>query len=188
MHNLEYPHVCRLHKVISGLKQAPRAWYQELHTFLLSLGFVTSQADSSLFVYSCDSGRIYFLVYVDDMIIIGSDPSLVDTNIRQLDSTFSTKDLRPLSYFCGVEVLATGLLLSQQKYVIDLLSKHNMLDSKLISTPLAVGTSLTANDGTATVNATMYRQVIDGLQHLRMTRLDISFVVNKLSQFMHTPS
>ena len=102
------------------------------------------------------------------LIITGSDPSLVDTIIRQLDSTFSTKDLRPLSYFCGVEVLATssGLLLSQQKYVIDLLSKHNMLDSKHVSTPLSVGTSLTTNDGTEPVNVTMYRQMIGGLHHL----------------------
>ena len=76
----------------------------------------------------------------------------------QLDFKFSTKDLEVLSHFCGVKVLATStsVLLSQQKYVIDLLSKHNMLSSKPISTLLAIGTSLTANDGTALVNATMY--------------------------------
>ena len=43
MRNDDYPHhVCRLHKAIYGVKQAPRAWYQELRTFLLSLGYVTS--------------------------------------------------------------------------------------------------------------------------------------------------
>ena len=63
-----------------------------------------------------------------------------------------------------------------------------MLDSKPVSTPLVVGTSLTANDGIAPVNATMYRQVVGGLQHLLMTRSNISFSVNKLSRFMHTPS
>ena len=134
--------------------------------------------------------HFYFLVYVDDLIITGSDPSLVDTIIRQLHSKFSTKDLGPLSYFCGVEVLATlsSLLLSQQKYVIDLLRKHNMLGSKLVSTSLVVGTSLIANDGIAPVNGTMYRQVIGGLQHLQITQPDISFVVNKLSWFMHASS
>ena len=133
---------------------------------------------------------LYFLIYVDDLIIIGSDPSLADNIIRQLDYKFSTKDLGVLSFFSGVEVLATstGLLLSQPKYVLDLLSKHNMLDSKHVSTPLAVGTSLTVIDGTAPVNATMYRQVVGGFQHLRMTQLDISFAMNKLSQFMHAPS
>ena len=93
-------------------------------------------------------------------------------------------------FFCGVEVLATlmGLLLSQQKYVIDLLIKHNMLGSKPVSTPLVVNTSLIAKDGTAPINATMYCQGVGGLQHLRMTRADISFSMNKLSQFMHWPS
>ena len=81
-----------------------------------------------------------------------------------------------------------GLLLSQQKYVIDLPSKHNMIDSKPISTPLAVSTSLIATDGSTPINATMYRQVIGGLQHPQMTCLDISFGINKLSQFMHEPS
>ena len=92
---------------------------------------------------------IYFLVYVEDLTITGNDPSLLDNIIRQLDSKLSIKDLGVLSFFCGVEVLATstGLLLSQQKYVIDLLSKHNTLDSKPVSTLLVVDTSLTAIDG-----------------------------------------
>ena len=139
--------------------------------------------DSSLFIYSHGNALLYFLVHVDDFIITGSDPFLVDTIIRQLDSKFSTKDFGVLSFFCGVEVLTTptGLLLSQQKYVIDFLSKHNMLGSKPVSTPLAICTSLIAKDGTALVNGTMYHQVVGGLQHLRMTLSNISFVVNKLS-------
>ena len=94
-----------------------------------------------------------------------------------------------LYFFYGVEVLATltGPLISQQKYVIDLLSKHNMLNSKPVSTLLVVGTFLIATDGTAPVNATMYCQVVCGLQHLPMTRPYIFFAVNKLSQFMHAP-
>ena len=161
-------HVFRLHKAIYGLKQAPRAWYQALCTFLLELVFVTSRADSSLFVYSLGNELIYFLVNVDDLIITCSDPSLVDNIIQQLDSKSSTKDLGVLSFFYGVKVLATstGLLLSQQKYVIDLLGKHNMLDSKPVSTPFVVDTSLTVIDGSTPGNATMYRQVVGGLQHL----------------------
>ena len=160
MRNADYPHhVFRLHKAIYGLKQALRAWYYELRTFLLSLGFVTSSIDLSLFAYSSDNAFLYFLVYVDDLITIGSDPSHADNIIRQFDSKFSTKDLRVLSFFYGVKVLVTltGLLLSQQKYVIDLLCKHNMLGTKPVSTSLVVGTSLTAKDGVAPVNATVYR-------------------------------
>ena len=82
MHNADYPHhVFRLHNFIYGLKQALRTWYQELRTFLFSLGFVISHANSSLFVHSRSNALLYFLVYVDDLIITGSDPSLVDTII-----------------------------------------------------------------------------------------------------------
>ncbi|KAJ0986595.1 hypothetical protein J5N97_004951 [Dioscorea zingiberensis] len=63
-----------------------------------------------------------------------------------------------------------------------------MLDSKPVSTPLSVGSSLSVADGSPATDPTRFRQVIGGLQHLRMTRPDISFAVNKLSQFMHAPT
>ena len=63
-----------------------------------------------------------------------------------------------------------------------------MFNSKPISTLLVFGNSLTAIDGLTPVNAAMYRKVFGGLQHLQMTHPDISFSVNKLSQFMHEPS
>ena len=76
---------------------------------------------------------VYFLAYVDDLILTGSDSQVVNHIIGKLDATFSTKDLALLSFFCGVEVIPnpTGVLLSQNKYIVDLLSKHNKLDSKL---------------------------------------------------------
>ena len=78
MRDSSYPdHVCRLRKAIYGLKQAPWAWYDALRTFLVSLGFVTSRADTSLFILRRPSHTVYFLVYVDDLIITGSDLALV---------------------------------------------------------------------------------------------------------------
>ena len=66
-------HVCKLHKAIYGLKQALRAWYQELSVFLLQYGFLNSTPDASLFIYANNYDIIYFLVYVDDLIITGSN-------------------------------------------------------------------------------------------------------------------
>ena len=108
---------------------------------------------------------VYFLVYVDDPIITSSDPQVVNQIIGKLDTTFSAKDLGLLSFFCGVEVVPNpiGVLLSQHKYIVDLLSKHNMLDSKPVSTPLAVGMSIMLHDGVPLLNATMYCQVVGGL-------------------------
>jgi hypothetical protein len=107
-------HVCRLKKAIYGLKQAPRAWFHRFSHFLLTIGFNSSQADSSLFVYSSADEIIYLLLYVDDIIITGSNMSLIDTFIRKLRHEFSMKDLGTLNYFLGLEVthFATGIFLS----------------------------------------------------------------------------
>jgi hypothetical protein len=60
--------------------------------------------------------------------------------------------------------------------------------AKDVTIPLSTSVSLKLNDGSAVVNPTEYRKVIGALQYLSLTRPDISFAVNKLSQFMHCPS
>lgn len=66
-----YPHhVCRLHKALCGLKQAPRAWFQKLSQALLALGFTTSLVDTSLFMLHKPLVHLFVLVYVDDIILV----------------------------------------------------------------------------------------------------------------------
>ena len=89
-----------------------------------------------------------------------------------------------------MEVISTKsrLFLSQHKYIRDLLSKTNMIGAKDVLTPLSTTTSLKLVYGTSSTNSTEFRSVIGALQYLSLTRLDISFSVNKLSQFMHKPT
>ncbi|RVW92289.1 Retrovirus-related Pol polyprotein from transposon RE2 [Vitis vinifera] len=63
-----------------------------------------------------------------------------------------------------------------------------MLGAKDVSTPLSTTASLKCFDGTTPVDNTDFRRVIGSLQYLSLTRPDISFAVNKLSQFMHKPT
>ena len=99
-------HVFRLRKAIYRPEQAPRAWYNELKQLLLTSSFLNSLADTSLFILHCLSITIYLLVYVDDIIIIGNNPSNVQHFITLLFARFSLKDLGPLTYFLGIEVLS----------------------------------------------------------------------------------
>ena len=183
-------HVCRLHKAIYGLKQAPRAWYNELATFLVSQKFVNSKADTSLFIYNHDGIIAYFLVYVDDLLITGNNGCFLASFIAALSSRFSVKDMGALHYFLGVEVIptSTGLFLSQHKYIHDLLVCTNMTGAKEATTPLSTTTSLTITDGSASMDASEFRSVVRSLQYLSLTRPDIAFAVNKISQFMHKPT
>ena len=183
-------HVCRLKKAIYGLKQAPRAWYTTLQNAILQLGFHSSKADSSLFIYSQGSNLCYFLVYVDNLVITGNNSILVANIIKQLGDMFSLKDMGSLHFFLGIEVIPTraGLFLSQHKYVCDLLANTSMSGAKDVSTPLSITHSLQLIDGTAVVDSSEFRRIIRRLQYLSLTRSDISFAVNKLSQFMHKPT
>lgn len=62
-------HVCKLQKSLYDLKQAPRAWYQALHDYLLFIDFTSSHADHSLFIRHDSNTVTYLLVYVDDILL-----------------------------------------------------------------------------------------------------------------------
>ncbi|KAL6289760.1 hypothetical protein ACE6H2_007270 [Prunus campanulata] len=181
-------YVCKLHRSLYGLKQAPRAWYEELHDALLSLGFQTSAADTSLFL-KIDSSATFILVYVDDIVITGNNPSYCTQLISQLGSQFAIKDLGPLHYFLGIEVhrTASGLFLSQTKYTTDLLSKTDMLDAKPFPSP-ATTAKLASDSGELLSYPTSYRSIVGALQYLTWTRPDISYSVNQVCQFLHAPT
>ena len=70
--------VCWLKRSLYGLKQAPRAWFEKFRTTLLKLKFIQSQYDSSLFLQQTTTGIVALLVYVDDIIITGSDIPLIE--------------------------------------------------------------------------------------------------------------
>lgn len=95
-----------------------------------------------------------------------------------------------LHHFLGVEVisLASGLFLSQEKHISDLLIKHRLDGAKETLTPMSSSTSLVLEDGSQKVDPTPYRQLVGSLQYLSITRPDICYAVNRLSQFMHAPS
>lgn len=183
-------HVLRLKKAVYGLKQAPRAWYNALKDGLLGIGFKNSLADASLFVLRTGPHFVYILVYVDDIIITGSSMAEVSRVTSLLAARFSLKNLGDLSYFLGMEASRTpaGLLLTQTKYITDLLQKTKMVNSKPVATPMSSSDTLTLTTGAVLDDPTEYRATVGSLQYLGLTRPDIAFAVNRLSQYMHRPT
>ncbi|KAA3482658.1 Retrovirus-related Pol polyprotein from transposon TNT 1-94 [Gossypium australe] len=106
------PLVCRLTKALYGLCQAPRVWFDKLKHFLLSVGFILSKSDASLFVNVMSAFTLYVLVYVDDIIVTGSLSDSINIFVQQLHSEFSLKDMGNLHYFLDIEVTqsSTGCL------------------------------------------------------------------------------
>jgi Reverse transcriptase (RNA-dependent DNA polymerase) len=114
---------------------------------------------------------------------------LIQDLLCHLDSTFTIKDLGSLSYFLGIEItsLDMGLHLSQTCYIQDLIVQAKMDGAKPISTPMASGLQLSALDGDPMNDPSLYRSIIGDLQYAIIIRPYISFAVNRVSLFMHSP-
>ena len=140
-------HVCRLNKSLYGLKQAPRAWHSRFASHITSLGFVEAKSDTSLFIYCRGADMAFLLLYVDDIVLTASSPSLLHRIIAALRRAFSMTDMGPLHHFLGVSVQRRGnsLFLSQRQYMLDILERAGMSHCKLSSTPVDTHSKLPAD-------------------------------------------
>ena len=116
-------HVCKLNKSLYGLKQAPRAWFERLCKLLLTSGYIQAPEDYSLFSQLTPNGITVLLVYVDDLLITGSDSQSIVALKAMLSKSFFIKDLGCLTYYLGIECLTTknGKYLRQTKCIHELL-------------------------------------------------------------------
>lgn len=78
IHPTKRNHLRLLHKSLHGLKQAPHTWFHRLTKALHALGFKGSTTDPSLFIFSSKGTLLYMLVYIDDIILTGNNPSAID--------------------------------------------------------------------------------------------------------------
>ncbi|RVW50165.1 Retrovirus-related Pol polyprotein from transposon RE1 [Vitis vinifera] len=178
--------VCKLHKSIYGLRQAFRQWFAKFSGVLISEDFQQSHSDYSLFIKTAGNDFIALLVYVDDIIVASNNKIAVDNLKNSLNKSFKLKDLGNLKYFLGLEVArsAKGILINQRKYALELLTETGYLGCKPAKTPMQLNMQLSQDDGELLTNPSMYRRLIGKLIYLTITRPDLTYSVNKLSQFL----
>ena len=185
-------------KSLYGLKQASRQWNIKLSTALLESGYTQSSHDYSLFTKYCGNDIVVILVYVDDLMITGNSQQLIEDAQKTLHSTFKVNDLGLLRYFLGIKVLRSekGILLNQRKYILELLSTVGLGESKPSSTPMEMNVKLTTLEYDSVVGGVedpmlsdihSYQQLIGKLIYVTITRPNICFAVQVLSQFMQHP-
>ncbi|XP_021856080.1 uncharacterized mitochondrial protein AtMg00810-like [Spinacia oleracea] len=182
--------VCKLKKSLYGLKQAPRQWFAKLSETLMRFGYNQSKSDYSLFTKSNTQDITLILIYVDDLLICGTNLTEITTLKEMLSKSFHMKDLGELTYFLGLEVFrsSSGFFVSQRKYALDLLKEHHMVDVKPVLLPMESNLKLTTDKGELLPSPTPYQRLLGRLIYLTITRTDISFTVQLLSQFMHQPT
>lgn len=182
--------VCKLKKSIYGLKQSPRAWFERFTRTVKQHGYTQAHSDHTMF-YKHNHGKIAILiVYVDDIVMTGDDIVELESLKNFLSNQFEVKDLGQLKYFLGMEVARSskGIVISQRKYVLDLLKETGLLGCKPVATPIDPNQKLEKEDGAKAVDKNRYQKLVGKLIYLAHTRPDIAFAVSLVSQFMHCPS
>jgi len=112
--------VCQLIQALYGLKQAPKMWNAKLDAFLKSQGFDNIDPDSCLYLQMDDGEIIIVLVYVDDLLLVGSSMEALNKIKKALRKRFEMKDLGEAKVILGLEISRDKTLgtlkLSQLKY------------------------------------------------------------------------
>ena len=162
------------------------------------IGFKRCEAHHCYHVKFFDNSYIILLLYVDDMLIVGSSIDEINNLKKQLSKQFAMKDLRAVKQILGKRVIrdkANGTLkLSQSKYVKKVLSRFNMNEAKLVSTPLGSHFKLSKEQSLKTeeemdhMSKVPYVSAIGSLMYAMVcTRPDIAHAVGVVSRCMSRP-
>ncbi|XP_075106901.1 uncharacterized protein LOC142179908 [Nicotiana tabacum] len=160
-----------------------------------------SHYDYYLFTKRKERELVIILVYVDDLLVTSSHLALIQQVRKDLQNKFKMKNLGELKYFLGIEFSRPekGIHMCQRKYGLELVSEIGLAGAKPAGTPLEFNHKLTSIEFDRAVNNKEdaddqqledkggYQRIVGRLLYLTMTRPDISFVVQVLSQHMHEP-
>ncbi|GJV48735.1 zinc finger, CCHC-type containing protein [Tanacetum coccineum] len=181
--------VCKLIKSLYGLKQAPKQWHQKFDQVILSNGFRINESDKCVYSRFVNGKGVIICLYVDDMLIFGTDLEQVQMTKKLLSENFDMKDLGEADVILGIKILRkeNRLMLTQSHYIEKILKRFDSFNCLPVSTPFEVGSKLTYN--TARILAqNKYAKVIGSLMYaMTCTRPDIAYAVGRLSRHTSSP-
>ncbi|KAG9444915.1 hypothetical protein H6P81_016255 [Aristolochia fimbriata] len=186
--------VCKLKRSLYGLKQAPRQWYLKFDRFMLDIGFTRSNADHCVYLQRFNDGDYIILtLYVDDMLVAGTNMKKIDHLKKRLANQFSMTDLGEAKQLLGMQITRDKkkkkLWLSQEGYVKKVLERFNMHESKAVTTTLGSQFKLSKEQGSksdeeiAHMKTVPYASAIGSLMYAMVsTRPDIAHAVGVVSR------
>lgn len=181
--------VYQLKKAVYGLKQSSRAWNAKVNEVLSTLGYNKSKHESCLFIKKDRNSLTLVALYVDDFFVFSNDCKNVEFLKSKLSSEFEIKDLGEAKQCLGVKITRdyknNEIFLDQESYIDQVLRNFGMENCKTVNTPMEskVNADKVLNSDINLSNLP-YQNLIGSLMYLAvLTRPDIAFAVNYLSQF-----
>ena len=159
--------VCKLVKSLYGLKQAPKQWHEKFDSAMLSNGFKINECDKCVYVKTTQKGYVIVCLYVDDMLIIGSNAEMIRITKLFLSSRFDMKDMGIADVILGIKIskIPEGLILSQSHYIAKVLEKFKKYEIKPSKTPVDVSLHLAKNTGIG-ISQLEHSQIIGSLMYI----------------------
>nr|KYP69047.1 Retrovirus-related Pol polyprotein from transposon TNT 1-94 [Cajanus cajan] len=190
--------VCKLTKSLYGLKQVSRQWYLKFGRFMSRKGYKKCAMDQCCYLKNFGPSYIILLLYVDDMLVVGSNMDEINRLKAQLSEEFKMKDFCTAKKILGMNISRNksegSLILSQKKYIGKLLEKFSMQNAKIVSTPLGVDFNLSkehspkTDEDKAAMAKVPYAYAVGSLMYAMVcTRPDIAHAVGVVSRFMSNP-
>ncbi|RDX88499.1 hypothetical protein CR513_29897, partial [Mucuna pruriens] len=183
--------VYKLHKALYGLRKAPRAWFSRIEAHFMQDGFQECSSEQTLFIKRSAGENILIVsIYVDDLIYIGNDMSMMIKFKKSMMQDFDMTDLGKMRFFLGIEVLQKpgGIFVCQQKYANDVLKKFAMSESKPVKSPIVPGSKINRDVDGVIVDDTYFKQIVGSLMYLIVIRPDVMFSVSLISRYMSKPT
>jgi hypothetical protein len=180
-----------LNRALYGLKQAANIWYNLLAKELQAIGFTQLQNDTC--IYYNRQKKTIIIVYVDDIAITGPDVSYIQEIITKLSKRFSLTDLGPIKAYLGIDITRSKdlktTILSQKDYIVKILKRFGMEDSRPVNTPIEPGFIQQKYKGQATKeDIKWYQQAIGSLLYASLlTRPDIAYTTSVLGRYASNP-
>nr|GEW52628.1 retrovirus-related Pol polyprotein from transposon TNT 1-94 [Tanacetum cinerariifolium] len=130
--------VYKVVKVLYGLHQAPRAWYETLANYLLENAFQRGKIDQTLFIKKQKGDIRLVQIYVDDIIFGATNKDLCKSFEKLMKDKFQMSSMGELTFFLGLQVKQKkdGIFISQDKHVAEILRKFGLTEGKSASTPI----------------------------------------------------
>lgn len=187
--------VYKLQRSLYGLAQSPVLWYDTIDGVLLVVGFHPTQSDPCVYTHGSGNTLVLLTLYVDDILISGKDPALVDRLKTELKNRFEMTDMGEVKLILGMEVQRNyeegTLAITQKGYVHSILERYGMLEANIVNTP-GYGQELSTNqpeDKLLGVAETKKYQSITGsiLYLAQCTRFDLSYTANQLTRACSAP-
>jgi hypothetical protein len=201
MKGIPHDYCLRLKKSLYGLKQAPLNFNNHIDEFITDMGFKKCILDNCMYVMMLDTAKIVLALYVDDIILVGDDLTVIEDIKSEFKETFQMKDLGEMKNYLGMRITrsADSLVVDQTQYATDVVKRFSrLLSTKKDKYPKAVpfyrDLKLTRTERMSKGQMKYaknfpFQEVMGSLLYLAInTRPDIAYAVSVLCRFNNNPT